>query len=104
MSLPLVTAQCGGLAGHTPLGGLVVEPELLQVVHDVGEFLPLLIDDITVIGQSVEQRFSLGNNQTPEWSRNKYSIIQNVIHQYHKHALFHQNIQAQNDTPKKECN
>lgn len=40
----------GDIRGKAPLGGLVIETELLETVHQVIQPLPLLVDDFPVVG------------------------------------------------------
>lgn len=57
--------------GEAPLGSLVVKPQLLQTVHQAVQPLPLLVDDLPVVGQGVKQRLSLWHKQAPVDSNEK---------------------------------
>lgn len=57
------TALGGGLRGEAPLGSVVIKAQLLETVHQAVQPLPLLVDDLPVVGQGVKQRLSLWHKQ-----------------------------------------
>lgn len=57
--------------GQAPLERLFIEAQLLETVHQVVEPLPLLVDDLPIVGQSVEQCLSLWHEQAPGGSHGK---------------------------------
>lgn len=76
---PVRAALGANIRGKAPLGGLVIETELLETVHQLVQPLPLLVDDFPVVGEGVKQRLSLRDEQAPgdgkeegiqrEWSK-----------------------------------
>lgn len=44
---------------------MVIQPQLLEAVHQVVQPLLLLVDDLPVVGQGVKQRLSLRHEQAP---------------------------------------
>lgn len=64
VTVKTVRAALGGRPrGEAPLGRVVVKSQLLQTVHQAVQPLPLLVDDLPVVGQGVKQRLSLGHKQ-----------------------------------------
>lgn len=78
---PLRAVRGSGHAGQAPLGRLVVKTEMLQTVHQLIQPLPLLVDDLAVVGQGVEQCLSLGHKQAPGKKSSLYfcTILMDLI-------------------------
>lgn len=68
---PVRTALGGRPRGKAPLGSVVVKPQLLETVHQAVQPLPLLADDLPVVGQGIKQRLSLWHKQAPVESNEK---------------------------------
>lgn len=76
-----MSAALGGRPrGKAPLGSVVVKSQLLETVHQAVQPLPLLVDDLPVVGQGVKQRLSLWHKQAPVDSNEK--IIQREWFKY----------------------
>lgn len=71
MLAPVRAARGGRPRGKAPLGRVVVEPQLLQTVHQAVQPLALLVDDLPVVGQGVEQRLPLWHKQAPVAGKEK---------------------------------